>query len=159
MNNNSRLGSKNRLSKAKTLKEAFKRYKKDISPGSINDVEYTKYRNICEDFNKIISEKILNSAKELVLPYRLGTIRIKKTKMNYSDKNKLKIDYATSNKINKKVYHLNDHTDGFKFRWYWEKKKVIVRWKKAYCFEPTRYNKRTLAKLLKDENKTVDYFE
>ena len=156
---NSRLGRSNKLSKAKTLKEAFKRYKKKVSSGSINDIEYKEYRDICEDFNKMISSRILKNAKEFILPYRLGTIRIKKTKMDYMDQNKLKIDYATSNKINKKVYHLNDHTDGFRFRWFWGKKKAIVRWKRAYCFEPTRTNKRTLASLLKTEDKIVDYFE
>ena len=98
-----------------TLKSAYKSY------DDFYDVGYKKYRAVCEDFNKKIIEDILMKAKEFKMPYRLGTLRIKKKKMNYSKKNKLKINWVETNKHKKVIYHLNDHTDGFNYRWFWSK--------------------------------------
>ena len=96
-------------------------------------------------------------AKEFKMPYRLGTLRIKKKKMNYSKKNKLKINWLETNKHKKVIYHLNDHTDGFNYRWFWSKINAVIKNKSVYSFQATRTNKRRLAGLLK--NKKVDYFE
>ena len=146
------LNSNNRLSSC-TLIQAYKEYE------DFYNVGYKTYRSICEEFNKLIIDQILLKAREFVMPYRLGTLRIKKKKMNYSPslKNKLKINWAETNKYKKVIYHLNDHTNGFNYRWYWTKKKAIIKNKTIYSFQATRTNKRRLAGLLK--NKQVDYFE
>jgi hypothetical protein len=134
-----------------TLKSAYKSY------DDFYDVGYKKYRAVCEDFNKKIIEDILMKAKEFKMPYRLGTLRIKKKKMNYSKKNKLKINWLETNKHKKVIYHLNDHTDGFNYRWFWSKINAVIKNKSVYSFQATRTNKRRLAGLLK--KKKVDYFE
>ena len=135
-----------------TLVQAYKNYEDFYKVG------YKKYRSICEDFNKLIIDEILLKAKEFKMPYRLGTLRILKKEMNYAvGKNKLKIDWQETNKHKKVIYHLNDHTDGFNYRWFWSKKKAIVKNKTIYSFQATRTNKRRLAGLLK--TKQVDYFE
>ena len=144
------------LTKAKqtscTLVQAYKEY------DDFYDVGYKKYRSICEDFNKSIIDEILLKAKEFKMPHRLGSLRILKKEMNYSSsKNKLKINWQETNKHKKVIYHLNDHTDGFNYRWFWSKKKAIVKNKTIYSFQATRTNKRRLAGLLK--TKQVDYFE
>ena len=76
--------------------------------------------------------------------------------MKYDDKNKLKIDWAASKKLGKRIYHLNDHTGGYKYRFYWTK--GIIKNITAYSFIPTRTNTRTLAGILKDKNRELDYF-
>ena len=135
-----------------TLVQAYKEY------DDFYNVGYKKYRGICEEFNKLVIDDILLKAKEFKIPYRLGSLRILKKEMNYSvGKNKLKIDWKETNKHKKVVYHLNDHTDGFNYRWLWSKKNAIVKNKSVYSFQATRTNKRRLAGLLK--NKKVDYFE
>ena len=135
-----------------TLVQSYKEYDDYYKVG------YKKYRSICEDFNKLIIDEILLKAKEFKMPYRLGSLRILKKEMNYSvGKNKLKINWFETNKNKKVIYHLNDHTDGFNYRWFWSKKKAIVKNKTIYSFQATRTNKRRLAGLLK--NKQVDYFE
>lgn len=148
-----------RINGAKTLKDAYKFYIKDIPKESPFYVSYKTYRQLCESFNKLISKYILEEAGEFTLPYRLGTLRIKKTKMDYGNKNHMRPDWKKSKELGKTVYHLNDHTDGFRYRWAWNKSNVVTVGKKLYCFYPTRTNKRTLASLLKDEDKNVDYFE
>ena len=153
--------SKNRLGNTKTIKDSFIQYNKETKKGSEFDIDYRTYRALCQDFNKAISKDILHHSKELKVPYRLGNIRIKKSKMNFSpDKRKyLKVDWKKTKETGIRVYHLNEHTDDFKFRWYWEKSKAIIKNKRSYYFEATRDNKRTLAKLLKSEDINIDYFE
>ena len=105
--------------------EAYKYYKKN----TIDELQVDKqtYRKICDEFNNLLIEEILINSGEIRLPYRLGTIRIKKSKMKYDDKNKLKIDWAASKKLGKRIYHLNDHTGGYKYRFYWSKGVVAVK--------------------------------
>ncbi len=142
-----------KVDKSATLKNAYKTYE------DFYNVGYKKYRSICEDFNKLIMDNILLKSHEFKMPYRLGTLRIKKKKMNYSqkNKNKLKIDWKATRENKKVIYHLNDHTNGFNYRWYWLKREAVVKNKSVYSFQATRTNKRRLAALLK--NNEVDYFE
>jgi hypothetical protein len=134
--------------------DVYEYYKKEV----ISELQVDKqlFRKICDDFNKLLIEKILLDSEEIRFPYRLGTVRIKKSKMKYDDKNKLKIDWAASRKLGKRIYHLNDHTGGYKYRFYWTK--GIIKNITAYSFIPTRTNTRTLASILKDKNRELDYF-
>ena len=134
--------------------DVYKYYKKTIIPEL--QVDKQTFRKICDEFNKLIIEEILINSEEIRFPYRLGTLRIKKSKMKYDDKNKLKIDWAASRKLGKRIYHLNDHTGGYKYRFYWTK--GIVKNITAYSFIPTRTNARTLASILKDKDRQLDYF-
>jgi len=151
----------------KNTKRGEGNYKKDFGSDDIYlhykneviselQVDKQLFRKICDEFNKLIIDEILISSEEIRLPYRLGTVRIKKSKMKYDDKNKLKIDWAASRKLGKRIYHLNDHTGGYKYRFYWTK--GIVKNITAYSFIPTRTNTRTLASILKDKNRQLDYF-
>ena len=134
--------------------DVYKKYKEDVIPEL--QVDKKLFRKICDDFNRMLIEEILLNSEEVRLPYRLGTVRIKKSKMKYDDKNKLKIDWAASKKLGKRIYHLNDHTGGYKYRFYWTK--GIIKNITAYSFIPTRTNTRTLAGILKDKNRELDYF-
>jgi hypothetical protein len=134
--------------------QVYKYYKQKTIPEL--QVDKQIFREICDEFNKLMIEKILLNSEEIRLPYRLGALRVKKSKMKYDDKNKLKIDWAASKKLGKRIYHLNDHTGGYKYRFYWTK--GIVKNITAYSFIPTRTNTRTLASILKDKNRQLDYF-
>jgi len=143
--------------------EVYKFYKQQIKKICESEEEIEKilvdkslYQTICDEFNKLLIDEILINSEEIRLPYRLGTLRIKKSKMKYDDKNKLKIDWAASKKLGKRIYHLNDHTGGYKYKFYWTK--GIVKNITAYSFIPTRTNTRRLASILKDKNRELDYF-
>jgi len=139
------------------LRDSFKAFNKDQSPESLFFIDYKTYRSVCEKFNKKVVEDILYNAGDFKLPYRLGEIRIQKKKMKF-DTSKMKINWKATKESGFRVYHMNDHRDNYRYRWYWRKKNVIVQNKTLYSFIPSRANKRELAKLLKTD-KSIDYFE
>jgi len=163
------------MSKHKThfgIRDAYMYYKSTCDTA----VDYNIFTDICKEFYKEVSKMIVFNAFELRMPYRLGRLRVRKYKPKLKinadgtlDKSKLFVDYANTNKLwsedeeakkNKKlVYHLNDHSNGYQHRWFWEKRTSNIPNHSAYCFMPSRQNKRTLAKALKDEDIEIDFFE
>jgi hypothetical protein len=137
---------------SKTLEDSYKHFKEN------HDIKVSKrvYKDICKDFNKAIAHKVLTEAYEFRLPYRLGSLRIKGQKMSFKDKRTLRIDYQKTKELGHTVYHLNNHTNNYMYRWWWNKMLAIVKNKGAYLFKPTREHKRTLAKLLKEGK--AEYF-
>lgn len=152
--------NKNRIQNTDTLKECYKFYKQNLKyKNTPLNVSYSLYRNICVDFNKEISKKILYEAFEFKVPYKLGKLRIKKFKMTLSKK-KLRIDFNATKKYGKTIYHLNDHSDNFAYRWFWDKSSILSVGKRTYSFEATRANKRAISPIIKNkEQLLIDYFE
>ena len=62
-------------------------------------------------------------------------------------------------KVKKKplVRHLNRHTDGYKFFWYWDKSISNIPNNTVYRFFPSRTNSRTIAEALK-EGHNINYY-
>ena len=55
------------------------------------------------------------------MPYGLGLIQIVKYRPKSLTPKSLSVDYKASKEYDKKIYHLNEHSDGYKFRLYWSK--------------------------------------
>jgi hypothetical protein len=137
------------------LRDSYKEFKKQEL--GYFDIDYKTYRAINEEFNKEVVKYILMDAGEFELPYRLGSIRIQKKKMKFSP-DSMKVDWKATRETGKRVYHLNDHSDNYRYKWYWKKSNAIVQNKSLYSFTASRANKRELARLIKNE-KLIDYFE
>ena len=139
------------------LKDSYKDFKNTEKLGDYFKIDYKTYRAVCESFNKLTVEDILFNTGEFKLPHRLGSIRIQKKKMNFT-KEALKVDWKASRELGKRVYHMNDHSDNYRYKWYWKKTNAIVQNKSLYSFTASRANKRELARIIKNE-KSIDYFE
>lgn len=142
--------SKNIIQKPLTLKQSYEYYIKDLENTSKYYIDYKTYRQICETFNKEIFKLIIEEGYFFKMPYRLGTIRIKKRKI---DLNKLKPDFGLYNKTEEslKNKHLNEHSNNYYVRFYWNKQQdTIVKNKSYYSFIPTRANKRYCASIIKE---------
>lgn len=151
----------------------YKEYlKKDKLEYKIDSSLYSKVLN---SFNKKISKKIMKESFEYMLPYRLGNLRIKKYKPSIKIDENGNLDYkglspdwkATKElwkkdedaKKNKKlVFHINDHSDGYNYKWHFSNYRSNCENRSVYSFIPTRTNKRTLAKLIKDEDFIGDFY-
>ncbi len=161
------------------LRDCYKHYKKL----SDDPVDYQTYKKTVEGINKKMMEAIIKESLEIKLPCRLGKLSIIKWKPHPYDKDgnfvkeRLKIDFKASKEYWKKeypnltmkeiyeipnktkIYHENYHSDGYEFRFYWEKYSISnIPGRAAYCFIPTRSNRRLLAKWSKNPLKKNDYY-
>jgi hypothetical protein len=151
---------------------------------SSEPVDSKTFISVLQSFNTEMLKMVLYDGADFNLPFRLGFIRIKKfdnsLKLNEQGEiaNKLRpnwgktlkkwkelypdIDPSEYKNIKDKpvIYHLNEHTDGWAFRWYWDKITCNVINQSAYKFEPIRQIKREAAKAWKQIPNLKDkYYE
>jgi hypothetical protein len=168
------------------LPEIYKFFKKKFNKRERDSsafIDYDKFSSVIKDFNKELSRMIIEDAIEFKMPMRLGYVRIKKYKKQPHinedgtiDKKGLSIDWPESKKLwnreypgrtseelkqirNKQlVYYLNEHTDGYGFMLYWNRKGSNASNRSLYSMILTFSNNRHMAKILKSEKK-IDYYE
>jgi hypothetical protein len=90
------------------------------------------------------------------MPYGLGFIQICKYKPKSMTVQSLSVDYKASKEYDKKIYHLNEHSEGNKYRLYWSKIPRVFpdRYKYQLCL--VRQNKRKLAQLIFNKQDYID---
>jgi hypothetical protein len=144
------------------IPEAYKIYKKERKLEGKKVVSKQIYSDICHEFNKRISDKIVRESYEFKIPFGLGYLRIKcigsnikirdgkllprKSAPNWAETKKLWYrlypdkTWEEIRKIpNKKIIiHTNEHTDGKVMRFYWDKRLNNFTNKTAYCFMPVK---------------------
>lgn len=145
----------------KNTRDSYKWYRKK-SPDPKQAVPVKIYCKIANDFNKFIMANVL-IGKEVRLPAKMGTIGIKGKKQNYHTLQGEKVygllvDWKTTNDLwlkcavckEKKqlVYHLNEHTDGVRYKYFWSFSRVMLTNKTFYQLKFTRTNKRFIPKLV-----------
>jgi len=149
------LRGKNKIQNVLTIKHIYQFYIKDIDRDSKYYIDYRTFRTICEEFNKELSNEILEGYF-FKMPYRLGILRIKKRKIDF---NNLKPDFGEFNKSEIKNKHLNEHSNNYYVKYHWNKRfATLIKNRSLYSFIPTRANKRTLAKLIKSDHLQIQHF-
>jgi hypothetical protein len=111
----------------------------------IDKLPYFRFKRILSRFNKIVLETILMRSQGFKMPLGLGFIAIVKYKPKYYNSDSLSKDYKTSKELNKNIYYLNEHSDGYKYRLYWSKTPRTFSDIYKYTLSLTRHNKRDLA--------------
>ena len=135
----------------------YKSYMEYVKDNPLYQVEYRKFRDIINDYFKYLRDELIENGREIKLPCRMGTLRIVKHKPKEYTGKSLRIDYGETKKLGKVVYHLNEHSNYFKYRAYYNKKNILTRNKTKYQLILTRDNKRRLAYIIK--NRIRDYVE
>ena len=143
--------------KSYTIASFYNDYLDSIEPDTIYDIDYTTYRAIVTEYFKHLQHKLLEEGKMIKLPYRLGNVQIVKSKPKNWDKRSLRIDYQATKEYNKLILLMNEHSDGYKMRAWWNKVDMMVPNKSKYQLTMTRFNKRRLAAIIK--GKECDYEE
>lgn len=108
------------------------------------EISKDKYIAILKDFYEMLTKKVIVDRKRATLPLNLEVHRIQKLKKPL--KSNPRIDFNKSKIYGTRVYHLNYHSSGFYFRWYWERKNSLIKNKKLYKFELTKKNTLLMAK-------------
>lgn len=149
----------NKISNPYTMPDFYQDYLTRIDKGTSYEISYTLYKDIVSLYNKRLAKRVLEGTPVL-FPYRLGELQVVKKKMYYkTQKNKrLGIDWKNTVKYGKVIHHINEHSDGYKYLFFWNRKhKGVIKNIKSYKLIPTRTLKRELAgKIIKDKK---DYFE
>ena len=138
-----------------TIKDFYNSYSNYIEPNTQYDITYATFKDIVIDYFKYIRDNIIENSREVKLPCRLGTLAIVKRKPKNYDSKSLRVDYHASKLYGKTIYHLNEHSNGWKYNFHWQKKDICIKNRSAYQFIACRALKRQLAQYIK--NNVHDY--
>lgn len=148
----------NKIQNPYTLKDMYAAYVESLVDGEQSPlyVTYETYITLCSDYYVAIMDYLLEEGGTYKMPYGMGKIRVAKHKVKIKKNNRMPIDWEMTFKHNKKVVCLNEHSDGFRYFFFWSKPNMVVN-KFLYRLVFTRQNKRRMAQLIKVHKK--DYFE
>lgn len=112
------------------------------------DVEYSRYKRILDTFNKVVSDEIFERSRCFKMPFGLGYICVVKYKPRSYTPKSLSVDYKASKQEEKRIYHLNEHSNGYKYRLFWSKLPRTFPARYKYQIQLVRERKRHLAQLI-----------
>lgn len=148
---------KNKVQNPYTIQDTYKEYIKMYPIGSIYYLTYKEYLIITTEYLKYITQQLVEKSATVVLPFRLGSLSVIKYKPEYKSLRNMSIDWVKSKQLNKQVRLFNEHSNGYRYKFNWNRSRVILNNKTVYIFQAARSLKRRVAKLVK--TKQNDYFE
>ena len=120
------------------------------------EIDYGLYKRILDEMCRIILDEVLNSSAGLKMPYGLGFMQVGKYKPKTLSGESLSVDYKASREYDKRIYHLNEHSNGYKYRLYWSKIPRTFPDRYKYQLSFVRQNKRRLAQLIFNKQDYLD---
>lgn len=127
-----------------------------LSKNIDSKVSYVRFKRIIDEMYKIILDHIQNRSECFKMPCGLGFIMIIKYKPKSYNTKSLSVDYKQTQLQNKRIYHLNEHSDGYKYRLFWSKQPYTFADRYKYQLSFVRENKRRLAKLIFNRQDYID---
>ena len=163
----------------------YKKKIKDLGPDSVYNVGQGLVGQIQGEFNKTwMQDLLIGKGLTFKTPFKIGNIFCAKykPKLRFDDEGnvitrKLPVDWGLSKRqwaklwpglspaelkeIPKKplVFCLNEHSDGYRYEFMWDRGGQRFTNIKGYHFVPNRKNHRHLAKVAKDPDMRVDYWD
>ena len=138
---------------AYTIADFYESYCEYTKDNPLYQVSYKTFRDVVTEYFRYLRDEIIENGKEVRLPCRMGSLSIVKHKPKEYTGKSLRIDYAESKKYGKMIFHLNEETGGYKYRFYWNKQNMLTTNKTHYQLIMTRDNKRHLAQILKSHKR------
>lgn len=120
------------------------------------ELSYVDFKRILDRMCAIILENIFERSEGFKMPYGLGFIQVGKYRPKNYDSTSLSVDYKASNDYGKKIYHLNEHSNGYKYRLFWSKIPRTFPDRYRYQLSLVRANKRKLAQLIFNNKDYID---
>lgn len=144
--------------------EAYQEYKRRFPSSKLSKAQY---KEIIDTHNTLLVQYILDTGDTYRMPFGFGPLRIKKFKRKLRKLNKEGEEVLTlptnwvatlslwakdpKAKENKTIVrHLNAHTDGYGYHFYWQPKETKFFMAALWSFKPSREASRGLAKRLLD---------
>lgn len=133
-------------------------YKRFSTKYPLFKLTFEEWKSILYGYSEVLRDYILETGEKCKLPYGLGELSINKKKQcRFTGKDKkfiaLAIDWQASRKYGKRIYNMNDHTEGYRFKWIWFKSKALFKLSKLWMFKPSRVTSRKIAEYIKKDPK------
>lgn len=133
-----------------------KEYQKFCEQHPKTKITFKQFKDIIYLWNSNLMNYVLETGEKVKIPYGFGGLSInkKKTKRYFEDNNTgkkhciLPVDWKRTKEEGKKIYLLNNHTDGYRYKWFWFKKEARMKFSEIWCFKPSRSNSLALNKYL-----------
>ena len=122
-------------------------------------ISFTDWKNILYMYSEWFKDYILETGEKVKLPNGLGEFGILKKKRMPSNPEKerkvknLPIDWPKTRLKGKYIYFLNYETEGFTFKWMWNRRPATFKYTRLWYFKPSRASSRLLAHYLKVDPK------
>ncbi len=140
-----------------TTEDFYESYAQYMADNPLYLIDKHTFKSVLRDYFKALSYLLIEKSAEIKLPSRMGSMCIVKRKPRKFNSDSLRVDFKASRDMKKMILHLNEHSDGYNYRFHWFKGNVITKNKSMYELVMSRANKRRLAYLIK--NKLTDYIE
>jgi len=143
-------------------RDSYKLYKKESS----NPQDVKTYLSVGEAYREFLLSKVLEG-EEVVLPARLGTLKVvgSKRKLSFTKEGvpKLAPDWVKTKALwernpeakltKKRIFHTNEETSGVIYRLQWSTNRYAIENKTVYSFRLTRTHKRAIHTAIKVHKK------
>ena len=150
-----KFGSKNYFQKCLGLPKSYQFYSKHLTWRQQGLIKKKLYCQILKLANQKIMKRIIEDSVEFIIPYGLGRLRVRKKKMTRIVTSL--VNWVETKKQGKKVYWINEHSDGYLMKFYWDKYLAAISNISLYKFVATKSNRQHLSATIRKTN--VDYFE
>lgn len=120
-------------------------------------LDYKRFKALLVDYYTILSNELLSGVCEFKMPYKLGVLSIVKYRPKTHTSKSLSVDFKATKQFGKTIFHLNDHSNGYKYRLFWHKNMNRNFGIYRYGATLVRANKRKLANII--HNKLNDFPE
>lgn len=115
-------------------------------------LSFLEWQNIIYTFNYGFRDHLLETGERCKLPWGIGEFSITKKKGRTEWTNpetgethkKLPVDWKKTKEKGKYIYHLNHHTNGYKFKWRWFIYSSRMAKADIWTFKPSRVSSRLL---------------
>ncbi len=122
-------------------------------------ISFDVWKSILYGYSELLRDYVLETGEKCKMPYGMGELSVNKKKQARFKKYKdvtyvaLAIDWQASKQYGKHIYHMNTHTDGYRFKWMWFPKKARFKLSSLWSFKPSRVTSRTLAQYINKDAK------
>lgn len=130
------------------------------------DIDYNTWCIVIYNFNYAFRDYILETGNKAKLPFGFGEFTItkykprkEKTLTDGTPVVGLPINWKRSKELGQIVYHMNYHTEGFKFKWFWNRETARFERHTLWNFKPSRVTSRLLNHYLNQPDYQYKYHE
>ena len=152
--------------------DCYKFYKNKYK--NVKYVDRSTYSRILREFYNEVMRLIIYENMDFIMPAKLGTLRVKKKPISPKidedgnlDLRTLSVNWKKTNNLWRQQYpdktpeeirdipdkhlirELNEHSDGYRYLWYWDRVISNVKNQSCYKIDITRTHDRELAKAVK----------